>query len=94
MNASFLQVPGRHVELVELVDFKWLMAGQGVWVDLTRWREDASYADACIASGLCSHCDALRACAARLQFEIHDHEGTAPDHDDDHAAGPGATLVQ
>lgn len=93
MNPSFVQVPGRHgVELLELVDFKWLMAGQGVWVDLTRWRQDANYADTCIASGLCSHCDALRACAARLQFEIHDHDGD--DHDCDHAEGRLANLVQ
>ena len=72
--------------------------GYSRWRDLavTRWREDASYADACIASGLCSHCDALRACAARLHFEmIHDQPpGTAPDPADDHAGGRGATLVQ
>ena len=85
MNESFLRGSGQDLELLQLVDFKWLMAGQGVWVDLTRWRADASYADSCIASGLCSHCDALRACAARLQFEIHDH---------DHAGGLHATLVQ
>ncbi len=93
MNATFLRGPGRHgVQLLELVDFKWLMAGQGVWVDLTRWRKDAGYADACIASGLCSHCDALRACAARLQFEM--HEPDDDDHDPDQAGGRPTIVVQ
>jgi hypothetical protein len=37
---------------VDLVSFKWLMAGLGWRVDLTRMRRDASYARDCAARGL------------------------------------------
>jgi hypothetical protein len=35
-----------------LVDFKWLMAGMGWWVDLDRWRRDECYARQCLANAL------------------------------------------
>jgi hypothetical protein len=37
---------------VDLVSFKWLMAGLGWRVDLTRMRCDAGYARECAARGL------------------------------------------
>ena len=37
---------------VDLVSFKWLMAGLGWRVDLTRMRRDATYARECAARGL------------------------------------------
>ena len=37
---------------VDLVSFKWLMAGLGWRVDLTRMRCDAAYARECAARGL------------------------------------------
>ena len=37
---------------VDLVSFKWLMAGLGWRVDLTRMRRDAAYARECAARGL------------------------------------------
>jgi|SoiMethySBSTD1v2_1073268.scaffolds.fasta_scaffold337198_2 hypothetical protein len=37
---------------VDLVSFKWLMAGLGWRVDLTRMRRDAVYARECAARGL------------------------------------------
>ena len=37
---------------VDLVSFKWLMAGIGWRVDLTRMRRDACYARECAALGL------------------------------------------
>lgn len=55
------------VDFLLLVDFKWLMAGQGWWVDLTRLQRDAVYADGCIASALASACAPLRERAAELQ---------------------------
>ena len=55
------------VDFLLLVDFKWLMAGQGWWVDLTRLQRDAAYADGCIASALASACEPLRERAAALQ---------------------------
>ena len=37
---------------VDLVSFKWLMAGLGWRVDLSRMRRDAAYARECAALGL------------------------------------------
>ena len=54
--------------MIDLVAFKWLMAGRGVWVDLSRFRQDAAYARQCLRyaaeSGLellVRHSAALRA---------------------------------
>ena len=42
------------------VDFKWLMAGQGYWVDTTRLRTDSNYAHTCVEQALHSHCSELQ----------------------------------
>lgn len=60
------------VDFLLLVDFKWLMAGQGWWVDLTRLQRDAAYADDCIASALASPCQPLRQRAEVLQARCQD----------------------
>jgi hypothetical protein len=52
--------------LVAEVDFKWLMAGQGWWIDTTRFHCDASYAAWFIDSAMASPSSALRASAAWL----------------------------
>ncbi|HYE38571.1 MAG TPA: hypothetical protein VEB23_01485 [Ramlibacter sp.] len=57
----------RPIDFLLLVDFKWLMAGQGRWVNLTRLQHDAAYADDCIASALASACEPLRERAVELQ---------------------------
>lgn len=57
-------------DLLTEVDFKWLMAGQGWWVDSERIKNDPIYASACIQSALLSDCDPLRACAASLRSEL------------------------
>lgn len=57
-------------DLLTEVDFKWLMAGQGWWVDSERIKNDPIYARACIQSALLSDCDPLRACAASLRSEL------------------------
>lgn len=54
---------GRVSLLVE-VDFKWLMAGQGWWVDTTRLHCDSLYASALIDFALASPSPALRESAA------------------------------
>ncbi|MEI8171208.1 MAG: hypothetical protein WCG50_16170 [Rhodoferax sp.] len=54
--------------LVE-VDFKWLMAGQGLRIDLSRFRSDAVYAANLISLALGSESFALRECAAFLQAQ-------------------------
>lgn len=54
-------------ELLAEVDFKWLMAGQGCWIDSTRLRTDAVYALDCLQMAIHSPCDPLRACARAMQ---------------------------
>jgi hypothetical protein len=49
------------------VDFKWLMAGHGWWVDTTRLHKDPAYAAACLASARRLPSATVRQCAARLQ---------------------------
>ncbi len=53
--------------LLDLVSFKWLMAGRGWWVDLSRLRKDASYARACVQRGLDSGLELLRQRSIALQ---------------------------
>jgi hypothetical protein len=45
--------------LLDEVDFKWLMAGQGHWVDTARLRSDANYAHFCVDAAMHSPCPAL-----------------------------------
>lgn len=49
------------------VDFKWLMAGQGCWVDTARLHRDSVYARACFAQAQVLHCEPLRLCVKNLQ---------------------------
>ena len=46
--------------LLNLVAFKWLMAGRGWWVDLPRLQKDRTYAAACAQRGLDSDLELLR----------------------------------
>jgi len=62
MNATTLTAIGFDPQddmLIE-VDFKWLMAGQGYWVDTTRLRTDSDYAHTCVEHALHSHCRELQ----------------------------------
>ena len=56
--------------LVTEVDFKWLMAGQGWWIDTTRFHSDPSYAARFLRLALASSSFALRQCAALLQARM------------------------
>lgn len=53
--------------VLDLVSFKWLMAGRGWWVDLSRLREDATYARTCVQRGLDSGLELLRQRSVELQ---------------------------
>jgi hypothetical protein len=56
MNAllpnTYAYTTGCHTELLDLVTFKWLMAGVGWRVDVQRLRNDADYARVCAQRGL------------------------------------------
>ena len=55
--------------LLAQVDFKWLMAGQGLRIDLPRFRSDAVYAAKLISLALDSESFALHECEASLQAQ-------------------------
>ena len=75
MNSQALYAhsdPGNHQRsdmLIE-VDFKWLMAGIGCWIDPERLRVDPAYAHAKLQRALTSDCEPLRRCAAGLKAEL------------------------
>ncbi len=52
--------------LIEWIDFKWLMAGEGHRVSIERLQDDASYANSCLALASASRSATLRWAAARL----------------------------
>jgi hypothetical protein len=54
------------VELLDYVDFKWLMAGEGHCIDLDRLSQDHAYACGCLALARGSASATLRSAAARL----------------------------
>jgi hypothetical protein len=55
-------------ETLLLVDFKWLMAGQGYWLDVPRWSRDTDYARRFTALALACGNAAVRASARRLML--------------------------
>jgi len=60
MNRRSGQTPEGEDTFLNLVDFKWLMAGLGWWVDLSRLQRDAAYAGECVQRGLASGSELLR----------------------------------
>mgnify|MGYP000376042627 CR=1 FL=1 len=56
----------RALSLVEIIDFKWLMAGDGHRVHVEQLQTDRDYACACLALAAGSQVKALRDTAARL----------------------------
>jgi hypothetical protein len=59
-----------HASLLAEVDFKWLMAGQGWWIDPSRFHSDPSYATRFLRLAMASPSFTLRDCAASLQALI------------------------
>ena len=57
------------LRLLEEVDFKWLMAGQGWWINAERLHSDQSYAAQCLALARDCELAPLRHCAAMLQSQ-------------------------
>ena len=65
MNA-LTHPPAPALSLVTIIDFKWLMAGDGHRVHVERLQGDRDYACACLALGAASRIGVLRDCTARL----------------------------
>lgn len=60
MNATHTKDPEGSVAFLNLVDFKWLMAGVGWWVDLSRLQYDRAYIDECLQRALKSDSQLLQ----------------------------------
>ena len=60
----------RTISLVEIIDFKWLMAGDGHRVHVEHLQTDRDYACACLALASGSRVKALRDTAARLAVAL------------------------
>ena len=57
-------------ELLEDVDFKWLMAGQGWWVDTGRIHTDPDYIHTMLNLASSTDSDVLHECAIHLQNHV------------------------
>jgi hypothetical protein len=60
MNANQRDYRKRDDIFLNLVDFKWLMAGVGWWVNLSRLQSDLGYIDECLQRALKSDSELLR----------------------------------
>lgn len=58
------------VLLLEEVDFKWLMAGHGWWIDTSRLHCDSGYATELLKLAGTTQSPTLRACAHLLQKQV------------------------
>ena len=65
MNAVSAPEQGQ-LSLVDIIDFKWLMAGAGLDVHVERMQAELAYARDCLCRGACSDLRLLRDTAARL----------------------------
>ncbi|CAN7767382.1 hypothetical protein [Variovorax sp. LjRoot178] len=60
MNTAHLKAPEGCDRFLDLVDFKWLMAGMGWWVNLSRLQSDQAYIDECLRRAMTSDSELLR----------------------------------
>jgi hypothetical protein len=60
MNTTHTKGPEDDDSFLNLVDFKWLMAGVGWWVNLSRLKSDRAYIDECLQRALRSDSELLR----------------------------------
>ena len=69
MNAS---VHSEHqgLELVDIIDFKWLAAKDGLHVHVERLQSDPAYALECLTKAAGSPREAVRAAACRLRDRL------------------------
>jgi hypothetical protein len=60
MNTAHIKAPEGSDRFLNLVDFKWLMAGIGWWVNLSRLQSDKAYLDECLQRAMTSDSELLR----------------------------------
>ena len=74
MNATHTKGPEGDDAFLNLVDFKWLMAGVGWWVSLSRLQSDSGYIDECLRRALESDSELLRKRSVELLALRHDSD--------------------
>lgn len=65
-SRAIAAAPPVTTDLVQLVDFKWLMSGAGYRVDLQRLQADPDYAHDRLLLAAASHCPTLREVGRRI----------------------------
>lgn len=58
------------LDLVDIIDFKWLMGHEGHHVHVERMQSDREYASRCVEQASTSPTEALRRSAARLAQQL------------------------
>ncbi len=66
--------------LLAMVDFKWLMTGQGWWVDTARFHADPAYASDLLELAMTSSSFALKECACRLRAHLENQPALEDSH--------------
>ena len=66
MNKALIRDPQGSDRFHNLVDFKWLMAGVGWWVNLSRLQSDVTYSYECLQRALTSDSEFLRKHSVKL----------------------------
>lgn len=69
MNASAAR-ERQALELVDIIDFKWLMAKDGLHVHVERLQNDPAYALECLNKAAASPREAVQAVARRLRDKL------------------------
>jgi len=72
MNTTAFSTQPPESLLVDYVDLKWLMAGEGHRIDLARLQFDLAYVRQCLALAMRGRSDVLRQLAGRLLGQIPD----------------------
>lgn len=65
-----VQAPDERLVMLEEVDFKWLMAGQGWWVDTERLHKDPTYAAHLLNLVQDTESEVLKDCAILLRAQV------------------------
>ena len=69
-SGQAMPMPDERLVLLEEVDFKWLMAGQGWWIDTARLHSDPCYATHLLDLVETTQSVALKDCAALLRAQV------------------------
>jgi hypothetical protein len=64
----------QRADMLTEVDFKWLMAGMGMWVDPQQLHHDPGYAHDSVQRALLTPCEPLHRCALALAAELENQD--------------------